>query len=86
MAEHTFVDWPNFVRDICTEHFLQNPVRIGGVGAEVQIDECVRPQKTQHCTTTSAAAVGVQWHRHQHQGRVPSCCSPEERCHHSTNC
>ena len=26
---------------------------------EVQIDECVRPQKTQRRTTTSAAAVGV---------------------------
>ena len=44
MAEHIFVD---FVRDICAEHFLQNPVRIGGVGEEVQIDECVRSQKTQ---------------------------------------
>ena len=43
MAEHTFID---FVRDICAEHFLQNPVRIRGVGVEVQIDESVRPQKT----------------------------------------
>ena len=59
MAEHTFVDWRNFVRDICAEHFLRNPVRIGGVGVEVQIDECVRPQKTQRRTTTSAAALGV---------------------------
>ena len=29
----------DFFRDICAEHFLQNPVRIGGVGVEVQIDE-----------------------------------------------
>ena len=35
MAEHTFVDWRNFLRDICAEHFLRNPVRIGGVGVEV---------------------------------------------------
>ena len=41
MAEHTFVDWRNFLRDICAEHFLRNPVRIGGVGVEVQIDESV---------------------------------------------
>ena len=41
MAEHTFVDWRNFLHDICAEHFLRNPVRIGGVGVEVQIDECV---------------------------------------------
>ena len=80
MAEHTFVDWRNFLRDICTEHFLRNPVRIGGVGVEVQIDECVRPQKTRR-TTTSAAAVGVRWHRYHHQGRVPGCCSTEECCH-----
>ena len=44
MAEHIFVD---FVRDICAEHFLQNPVRIGGVGVVVQIYECFRPQKKQ---------------------------------------
>jgi transposase-like protein len=41
MAEHTFVDWRNFLCDICAEHFLRNPVRIGGVGVEVQIDESV---------------------------------------------
>ena len=44
MAEHTFID---FVRHVSAEHFLQNPVSIGGVGVEVQNDESVRPQKTQ---------------------------------------
>ena len=44
MAEHIFVD---FVSDICAEHYLQNPVRIRGVGVEVQIDACDRSQKTQ---------------------------------------
>ena len=52
------------------EHFLQNPVRIGGVGVEVEIDECVRPQKTtlndDQCRSSG--------------------CTPEERCHSSTNC
>ena len=46
MTEHTFVDWRNFVRDICIEHFLQNSVRIGGVGVEVQIDECSSAENT----------------------------------------
>ena len=38
MAEHTFVDWYNFVLDICAELFLQNA---GGVGVNVQTDESV---------------------------------------------
>ena len=35
----TAVDWYNFVRDICAQHFIDNPVQIGGQGIEVEIDE-----------------------------------------------
>ena len=32
-------DWFNFFRDICAEHFLANPITIGGPGKVVEIDE-----------------------------------------------
>ena len=38
-SESTVVDWKNFVRDICSEYFLQHPIAIGGVGHIVEIDE-----------------------------------------------
>ena len=31
-SEHTVVDWKQFCRDICVEHFLINPQQIGGPG------------------------------------------------------
>lgn len=33
------IDWYNFCRDICEEHFLSNPITIGGPGKTVEIDE-----------------------------------------------
>ena len=33
------IDWYNFCRDICAEHFLANPITIGGPGKVVEIDE-----------------------------------------------
>ena len=33
------VDWYNFCRDVCEEHFLANPIIIGGPGKIVEIDE-----------------------------------------------
>ena len=45
MAEHTFVDWRNFLRDICAEHFLRNPVRIGGVGRKHNVGRRPVPQQ-----------------------------------------
>ena len=33
------IDWYNFCRDICEEHFLANPITIGGPGKTVEIDE-----------------------------------------------
>ncbi|CAF3574980.1 unnamed protein product [Rotaria socialis] len=38
-AESTIVDWKNFSRDLCGEHFSRHPVVIGGPGHIVEIDE-----------------------------------------------
>ncbi|XP_065064355.1 uncharacterized protein LOC135690664 [Rhopilema esculentum] len=38
-SEHTVVDWKQFCRDVCVEHFLNNPQQIGGPGRIVEIDE-----------------------------------------------
>ena len=35
----TFVDWKNFCRDICAQHFINNPMQIGGPSHTVEIDE-----------------------------------------------
>ena len=32
-------NWRNFIRDVYGEHLIRNPVRIGGVGCTVEIDE-----------------------------------------------
>ena len=41
MGTHAFVDWKSFLCDICTEHFIRHPLRIGGPGVAVEIDESV---------------------------------------------
>jgi transposase-like protein len=41
ITSHTIVDWRHFMRNICAEHFVLNPVALGGPGVEVQIDESV---------------------------------------------
>ena len=41
MGTHAFVDWKMFLRDLCAEHFIRNPVQIGGPGRIVEIDESV---------------------------------------------
>ena len=41
MGTHAFVDWKSFLRDICAEHFIRHPLRIGGPGVTVEIDESV---------------------------------------------
>ena len=38
-SQHTIVDWMQFCRDICVEYFVRNPMRIGGEGRIVEIDE-----------------------------------------------
>jgi len=39
--EKTVTDWYNFARDICSEELINNPLRIGGAGHTVAIDESV---------------------------------------------
>ncbi|KAH7671583.1 hypothetical protein AAVH_42617 [Aphelenchoides avenae] len=39
LAEHTWVDWKQFFRDVCAEFFTENPIQIGGPGVFVEIDE-----------------------------------------------
>ena len=41
MGTHAFVDWKRFLRDICAEHFIRHPLRIGGPGVTVEIDKSV---------------------------------------------
>lgn len=38
-SPNTVVDWFNFHRDVCAQFFIDHPVRIGGIGAVVEIDE-----------------------------------------------
>ena len=45
MSNSTIVDWKSFLRDICTEHFIDNPAQLGGPGMTVEIDESVFTQR-----------------------------------------
>ncbi|CAF3281361.1 unnamed protein product [Rotaria sp. Silwood2] len=38
-SPNTVVDWKNFCRDICAQYLVNNPMRIGGPGHIVEIDE-----------------------------------------------
>ena len=38
-SPNTIVDWMQFCRDICVQHFVVNSVKIGGPGKIVEIDE-----------------------------------------------
>ena len=39
ISSHTATDWKHLCRDVCTMHFVANPVAIGGPGVTVEIDE-----------------------------------------------
>ena len=52
------VDWYNFCRDVCEEHFLANPILIGGPGTIVEIDESKFGLSTQHRRTFHPAIQG----------------------------
>uniref|UniRef100_A0A914QRG4 ISXO2-like transposase domain-containing protein n=1 Tax=Panagrolaimus davidi TaxID=227884 RepID=A0A914QRG4_9BILA len=46
LSDATICDWLRFCRDICAEHYIRNPKRLGGVGSIVEIDEtCVSRRK-----------------------------------------
>ena len=49
--------WRNFMRDICAEYFMQNPMMIGGPGVVVQIDESMFVRRKHNV----GRPVGVQW-------------------------
>lgn len=57
ISEKTFVDWRNFLRDICCEYFIANPVKIGGPGHRVQIDESLFVRRKYNV----GRDVGQQW-------------------------
>ena len=42
--EKTVVDWCNFHRDICTNHFERHPILLEGIGNVVEIDDTCLPQ------------------------------------------
>ena len=39
MSSRTVVDWKMFLRDICAEYLVTNPVRLSGPRVIVEIDE-----------------------------------------------
>lgn len=39
LDDGTLVDWLSFLREVCTAHFERHPIRIGGPGINVEIDE-----------------------------------------------
>uniref|UniRef100_A0A914MMI8 Transposase n=1 Tax=Meloidogyne incognita TaxID=6306 RepID=A0A914MMI8_MELIC len=41
ISKQMITDWMNFFRDICAEHFIRNPVQVGGEGVLVEVDETV---------------------------------------------
>ena len=41
MDTHAFVNWKSFLCDICTEHFIEHLLHIGGPGITVEMDERV---------------------------------------------
>lgn len=55
LSKHSVIDWLNFFRDICVDHFTLNPTIIGGPGMEVEIDGTVITKRKYH---RGRAAVG----------------------------
>jgi len=41
ISEHTIVDYNNLFRQVCSWYFTRNPIKIGGPGTVVEIDETV---------------------------------------------
>ena len=39
IASQAAVDWYNFTRDVCVQHFVDHPAVIGGPGLVVEIDK-----------------------------------------------
>lgn len=41
LLNKSVVDWGNFHREICAQYFDKHPIKIGGIGHIVEIDETV---------------------------------------------
>ena len=41
-GEHAVVDWSNFFREVCINFYARHPIKIGGPGVEVEIDESIK--------------------------------------------
>jgi hypothetical protein len=39
MGIESFVIWRSFLKEVCALKLIQNPIRLGGPGVQVQIDE-----------------------------------------------
>jgi len=37
--DKTVMDWANFLREVCSQELVRNPVRLGGPGHTVAVDE-----------------------------------------------
>ena len=65
----TMCDWMQFCRDICVEHFLRNPRRLGGEGRIVEIDESLfAKRKYNRGRVVRAQWVFGGWDRESQQG------------------
>ena len=75
LTEKRVVDWCNFHRDICTDHFERHPILLGGPGSVVEIDER-RFGKRKYNVGRSFSAVGFRRLRRREQSRI---LSPSQR-------
>lgn len=48
ISRQTIVDFYNFFREVCMRHFELNPIKLGGPGIRVQIDESCFSHKLKH--------------------------------------
>lgn len=39
MSTHSMTDWKNYLREVCADSLLRNPIKIGGPNMTVEIDE-----------------------------------------------
>ena len=45
ISRTTVTDWNNFYREICVDYYIRNPIKIGGSGTIVEIDETILTKK-----------------------------------------
>ncbi|KAL3094657.1 hypothetical protein niasHT_023971 [Heterodera trifolii] len=48
MNKRTLIDWGNFFRGVCSRWLLDKPIRLGGLGLVIQIDESVLAKRKYH--------------------------------------